>query len=205
MWQNVSLIRNTTIITARWRATRNRVVFRNFRFASAGRLTTHVNVAHMLHGQNFICHICAKQFACRSNLSYHLTTHQPKVRKVQCEKCDKWLKNKLCLRKHMLQHSSIRYTCSSCSYSALNRQCLRNHIRVHHTDTKPFSCNVCGKSFKLKNTLLNHMVQHTGIRKFSCPFCTRTFASSGNYYTHRKRMHPQELAAMQLKQEEDER
>lgn len=60
------------------------------RFVSAGRLTTHINVAHMLHGQDYICHICAKQFACRSNLTYHLTTHQPKVRQVQCEKCGKW-------------------------------------------------------------------------------------------------------------------
>lgn len=59
-------------------------------FVSAGRLTTHVNVAHMFHGQEYICHICAKQFACRSNLTYHLTTHQPKVRQVQCEKCGKW-------------------------------------------------------------------------------------------------------------------
>ena len=59
-------------------------------YVSAGRLTTHINVTHMLHGQDYICHICAKQFACRSNLTYHLTTHQPRVHQVQCEKCGKW-------------------------------------------------------------------------------------------------------------------
>lgn len=115
------------------------------------------------------------------------------------------LKNKLCLRKHMVQHSSVRYNCTRCDYSAHNRQCLRNHERVQHSNEKPFRCDDCGKAFKLKNTLLSHTVQHTGVRKFICPFCNRTFASSGNFYSHRKRMHPQELAAMKLKQEEDER
>lgn len=115
------------------------------------------------------------------------------------------LKNKICLRKHMFQHSTIRYNCTTCDYSALNRQCLRNHIKVQHSDDKPFSCDDCGKAFKLKNTLLSHMVQHTGVRKFVCPFCSRKFASSGNFYSHRKRMHPEELAALKKKEEDDKR
>ncbi|KAG4066618.1 hypothetical protein HA402_007254 [Bradysia odoriphaga] len=174
-------------------------------FSSPGRLSSHINVAHINHAADYICHICAKQFSCRSNLTYHLTTHQPKIHQVQCETCGKWLKNKLCLRKHMVQHSLVRFTCELCDYSALNRQCLRNHIKVQHSDIKPFSCQYCGKTFKLRNTLLNHLVQHTGIRKFFCEFCGRTFASSGNYYSHRKRMHPQELAAVNEKKEEEER
>lgn len=104
----------------------------------------------------------------------------------------------------MVQHSLIRYNCELCDYSALNRQCLRNHVRVQHSDAKPFNCEHCDKAFKLKNTLINHLVQHTGVRKFSCQFCTRTFASSGNYYSHRKRMHPKELAVFKLKQEEEQ-
>lgn len=62
----------------------------------------------------------------------------------------------------------------------------------------------CDKSFKLRKTLINHLVQHTGVHNFSCEFCSRTFASSGNYYSHRKRMHPQELAAKNKHKEEAE-
>lgn len=172
---------------------------------SAGRLSTHMNVAHLRQGQKYICEICSKKFACRSNLNYHMTTHQPKIRRVQCDTCGKWLKNELCLRKHMVQHSSIRYNCSICTYSALNRQCLQNHIKVQHSDEKPYKCNECDKSFKLKNTLISHMVQHTGVRKYVCQFCDRKFGSSGNYYSHRKRMHAQLLSELKLKQEQEER
>ncbi|XP_055624000.1 transcription factor grauzone-like [Toxorhynchites rutilus septentrionalis] len=174
-------------------------------YSTAKKLTDHVQSSHCRQEQfAYVCHICAKQFSSKSNLSYHLTTHQPKIHQVQCGECKKWLKNKLCLRKHMVQHSMVRHKCNMCDYSAVNMQCLRNHMRVQHTDLKPFSCDVCGKSFKLKNTLLNHQVQHTGVKKFTCEFCLRTFASSGNYYAHRKRMHPQQLAVQKMRKEEEE-
>lgn len=111
-------------------------------FSTAGRLQTHMNTTHIKLGFEFMCHICSKSFACKSNLSYHLTTHQPKDNQLQCNECGKWLKNKLCLRKHSQIHSQIRHTCSLCDYSALNKQCLTNHIRVQHSDLRPFTCTV---------------------------------------------------------------
>ncbi|XP_055594273.1 transcription factor grauzone-like [Uranotaenia lowii] len=174
-------------------------------YHSVKKYSQHLQSAHSISEQVvYVCDICAKQFSSRGNLNYHLTTHQPKIHQVQCLECGKWLKNKLCLRKHMIQHSEVRHKCNQCDYSALNMQCLRNHVRVQHSDVKPFECTDCGKTFKLKNTLLNHMVQHTGVKKFSCEFCNRTFASSGNYYSHRKRMHPQELAIQKMRKEEEE-
>ncbi|XP_001650982.2 transcription factor grauzone [Aedes aegypti] len=174
-------------------------------YSSAKNLAEHTSSQHSkIESLAYVCHICAKRFTSKSNLTYHLTTHQPKIHQVQCDQCQKWLKNKLCLRKHMVQHSMVRHKCNLCDYSALNLQCLKNHLRVQHTDSKPFACDVCGKSFKLKNTLLNHQVQHTGVKKFSCEFCARTFASSGNYYAHRKRMHPQELAVQKKRKEDEE-
>ncbi|XP_052871939.1 transcription factor grauzone-like [Anopheles cruzii] len=152
-----------------------------------------------------VCHICAKQFSNRCNLAYHMTTHQPPLHQVQCEECGKWLKNKICLRKHMIQHSQIRHQCEQCDYSAVNVQCLQNHIRVKHSNKRPYVCGECGKAFKLKTNLQNHLVQHTGVHKYACEFCSRKFASSGNYYVHRKRMHSEELARHKKQKEEEER
>jgi len=38
-----------------------------------------------------------------------------------------------------------------------------------------------------------HINQHTGARPYQCPYCPKAFASSGNCFSHRKRMHPQEV------------
>jgi hypothetical protein len=185
------------------------------KFMTAGRLTAHINTVHskVATKKEFSCEKCSKRFLCKSNLAYHLTTHKDFEYQVQCKLCDKWLKNKICLRKHMTIHSEIRHSCDICEYSAVNRQCLINHKKIQHSDIKPYHCSICLKSFKLKNTLTNHMnAQHNGIRKYSCEFCQRTFVSSGNCkffkvstnfpcltlfpftdYSHRKRMHANEL------------
>ncbi|KAJ8886201.1 hypothetical protein PR048_012410, partial [Dryococelus australis] len=38
-----------------------------------------------------------------------------------------------------------------------------------------------------------HINQHTGARPYQCPYCPKAFASSGNCFSHRKRMHPLEV------------
>lgn len=185
------------------------------KFANSSRLKCHIANSHSSQElkKEFICKICSKPFSTKSNLSYHLTTHTQEFQ-VQCEICGKWLKNKVCLRKHMTIHSETKHSCDQCDYFTSNKQCLINHQKVHHSEEKPFSCEHCGNSFKLKNTLINHVnAMHKGIRKYQCEFCSKTFVSSGNCkifnftilrnisiffsshtdYSHRKRIHSEEL------------
>uniref|UniRef100_A0A336N6E3 CSON007547 protein n=1 Tax=Culicoides sonorensis TaxID=179676 RepID=A0A336N6E3_CULSO len=171
-------------------------------YCSSGRLTSHINLAHSKNGEEFICHLCQKKFTSKGNLSYHLTTHQPNLHSMQCKVCLKWLKNKICLRKHMIQHSEKKFKCHLCSeYQTVNKQCLVNHIRIKHSEEKRFACEVCEKSFKLKNTLMNHLRQHSKEQPYSCEFCSRKFTSSGNFYAHRKRMHMAQV--QQLKEQKE--
>jgi hypothetical protein len=114
------------------------------KFSTSGRLSAHINVVHMKNSlkKEFSCEICSKNFLCKSNLAYHVTTHKNFEFQVQCLICNKWLKNKICLRKHMAIHSDIRHFCNLCEYSAVNKQCLINHIKTQHSDSKPHSCEV---------------------------------------------------------------
>ncbi|XP_052903479.1 transcription factor grauzone-like [Anopheles moucheti] len=177
-------------------------------FRSGVKLAEHIADAHKTDGSSncVICDTCGKKFISKSNLNYHLTTHQPKVmHEAQCGRCGKWLKNKLCLRKHMLQHSQVRHGCDQCDYTTVNKQSLKNHRRVQHTDHKPFECPSCGKSFKLKSNLREHLAQHETRQNYSCEFCSRRFTSKSNYYCHRKRMHFAELEQQKEQKEYEER
>uniref|UniRef100_A0A182S8S3 C2H2-type domain-containing protein n=1 Tax=Anopheles maculatus TaxID=74869 RepID=A0A182S8S3_9DIPT len=177
-------------------------------FRSSDKLADHISESHKPNGgSNCVsCETCGKTFITKSNLNYHMTTHQPKVlHQVQCERCGKWLKNKLCLRKHLLQHSQVRHACDQCDYTTVNVQSLQHHRRVQHTDHKPFECTTCGKSFKLKSNLREHTAQHGSEKKYSCEFCSRRFTSKSNYYCHRKRMHSTELEQQNRRKEQEER
>lgn len=114
------------------------------KFSTSGRLTAHNSMVHTKSTlrKEFTCEICSKKFLCKSNLAYHLTTHKNYEFQVECTVCKKWLKNKICLRKHMTIHSGIRHNCDKCDYNAANKQCLMNHKKVQHSDTKPFACEV---------------------------------------------------------------
>ena len=60
---------------------------------------------------------------------------------------------------------------------------LKNHMIIHSED-KPFSCNICEKSFRDSGTLVRHKKIHNSLRPFSCEFCTRTFVQGSNFRKH---------------------
>lgn len=127
---------------------------------------------------------------------------------LKCPECGKWLKNKRCLKSHLLLHTNDEKKCNLCDYVTKKEKLMKNHMMTKHSEEKSFTCDQpgCDKSFKVKRALTIHLKQHEGkssARK--CEFCGREFASSTNYYTHRKNIHAKELQEANEKKIEEEK
>ncbi|XP_044001160.1 zinc finger protein 43-like isoform X2 [Aphidius gifuensis] len=142
-------------------------------------------------GTNFVCPICHKRISTKGNLKVHLETHRPKG-KYGCDICGRIFKTQSNLFRHKEYHGGVQFPCSVCGRVYPTNSTLRAHS-ITHSDLRPHACPLCDKTFKRNQDLKFHINQHTGQRPYQCPYCPKAFASSGNCFSHRKRMHPREV------------
>ncbi|CRL07467.1 CLUMA_CG020435, isoform A [Clunio marinus] len=183
----------------------------NRKYQSAGSLASHKKATH---GDNSaktrnLCEICSKSFSTITSYKEHMITHSKDSVKLQlkCEECGKWLKNNRCLKSHMLLHANIDYKCTICDYVTKKEKLLKNHVITRHTSDRPWTCEECNKSFKIKRALAIHKRQSHGVEAIkgkTCEFCGRKFANASNYYTHRKNFHSKDLQSKIDKKNEEE-
>ncbi|XP_066157917.1 zinc finger protein 664-like [Euwallacea fornicatus] len=137
------------------------------------------------------CPICAKDITSKGALKVHLETHRPKGQ-YGCDICGRVFKTQCNLFRHKEYHQGVQFPCEVCGRVYPTNSTLRAHS-ITHSDLRPHKCPLCDKTFKRNQDLKFHINQHTGARPYQCPYCPKAFASSGNCFSHRKRMHPIEV------------
>ena len=82
-----------------------------------------------------------------------------KDEKFECDLCDEIYNNPDSLKRHVKsKHNNLseeevkKFTCEECGKQLRSSNSLKKHM-VSHTDDTPFACDICDKSFKLKEYL----------------------------------------------------
>ncbi|XP_051579757.1 PR domain zinc finger protein 10 isoform X3 [Myxocyprinus asiaticus] len=84
------------------------------------------------------------------------------------------------IRNAALQHLFIRksfrpFKCSQCGKAFRDKDKLEQHMRYHGRDGCRHMCHQCGKSFLSSTTLEDHLQLHSDQRTYSCLFCAESY------------------------------
>jgi uncharacterized Zn-finger protein len=79
-------------------------------------------------------------------------------------------------------------TCDHCGKSFKSRSYLKEHVRIHTGET-PYTCQECGKSFTHHVYLQRHLKVHTQLRPYQCQLCSKNYKRYEHLWNHAKKFH----------------
>eukprot|EP01083_Nonionella_stella_P087898 244731_1 len=128
------------------------------------------------HTSNFCCEYCGEDFNLKQYFIDHLLEIHGDSTMSDCVKPEQSPIQSIS-SEHVEPSDNFMYgvrSSSSESVESKNRgiNCTGDIVL---SDPKPFSCDVCQKTFNQKYTLKLHMFIHSGTKPFSCDICQKTF------------------------------
>lgn len=168
-------------------------------------LLAHMKRFHMETDQRrqYTCYMCPKKFCLFKNLQYHMHNHTG-CRPFDCVVCDRAFFNPSALRQHLIAYHKPnviverekkvkepkKHICSYCGKIFKFRCALREHLNLH-TGARPYQCKVCLKFFPSDRHMRNHQMTHSDRRPHVCDIggCTRGYKELRDLRRHKFSVH----------------
>ncbi|KAM8856494.1 zinc finger E-box-binding homeobox 2a isoform 2-T3 [Spinachia spinachia] len=117
---------------------------------------------------------------------------------LTCPYCERGYKRLSSLKEHIKyrhERSEESFACPLCTDSFSLRSQLERHMTAHRpardqlqvcgtAGNRKFKCSECGKAFKYKHHLKEHLRIHSGEKPYECSNCKKRFSHSGSYSSH---------------------
>ncbi|XP_039468148.1 zinc finger and BTB domain-containing protein 40 isoform X1 [Oreochromis aureus] len=162
-------------------------------FSVAAALAYHTKKRHS-EGKMYVCQYCKAVFAQSIELTRHVRTHTGD-RPYVCRECGKGYSQAsgLTVHLHTFHHLSEPHDCQKCCLSFSSLEEHRQHIQEFHP--KEFhKCPTCSKLFTSAALLDKHKPTHTGTKPFSCDLCNKSYQQLSGLWYHNRTNHPDVFA-----------
>ncbi|XP_029605370.1 zinc finger and SCAN domain-containing protein 12 isoform X1 [Salmo trutta] len=105
------------------------------------------------------------------------------IKMYTCEICGKIETKKGTMTSHMIKHTGLPFSCDICGKKFKLRDFLTRHKRSNHYTGIIYSCSVCEKTFRHATSRDTHERGHTG-KNYWCSDCGETFKERQERDTH---------------------
>lgn len=165
-------------------------------------------------GSMYDCDLCDFTADKKSKMLSHIRFHIASTRH-KCKQCEATFTTKVNLHNHSIkthgrgvigsvEYSSGAAECPVCQ-RIFSQERLKYHLKLH--DTPVYSCDKCGKRFRLESTLARHRTSHASEKQFTCSTCGKSFKKMTVLKQHEETHNPYKIyvqcevcqAVMQMK------